>query len=359
MYVYNLVTNIDKDKVIFDFLVQGRNGVALEKSLRENYKTDCKFYQVPAFKDNLLASMKYLKRLYRSKHYDYVYVNASLSTDLYYVLPFIIRFGKSRVIVHSHNSSLYGKEKQHYCFQWLPKLCAGVKLTCSDKAAEWMFGSSEGVRIIHNGIDTEKFRFSEAYRAEIRQKYDIDDDTLVIGHVGRLMYQKNQEFLIRIMADMKKRGIRARLLLVGEGEDRNKLEKLVKDNNLTEYVIFCGQQKETEKYYSAFDVFAMPSHYEGLPIVGIEAQASGLPCIFSDKIDRQVLLIDQADMIDLNSGAEYWRILIEDAPKVSAINREAYAEVIGNMEFGIKGVAEEIEDLLMKQYKSPSGAWET
>ena len=222
-----------------------------------------------------------------------------------------------------------------------------------------MFGSSEGVRIIHNGIDTEKFRFSEAYRAEIRQKYDIDDDTLVIGHVGRLMYQKNQEFLIRIMADMKKRGIRARLLLVGEGEDRNKLEKLVKDNNLTEYVIFCGQQKETEKYYSAFDVFAMPSHYEGLPIVGIEAQASGLPCIFSDKIDRQVLLIDQADMIDLNSGAEYWRILIEDAPKVSAINREAYAEVIGNMEFGIKGVAEEIEDLLMKQYKSPSGAWET
>ena len=146
---------------------------------------------------------------------------------------------------------------------------------------------------------------------------------------------------------MKKRGIKARLLLVGEGETRGKLEKLVKDKNLFGNVTFCGHQKETEKYYSAFDVFVMPSYYEGLPIVGIEAQAAGLPCIFSDRIDRRVLLIDKAEMISLDRGTEYWSEIIENSQKEGAYDRKEYAKDIEDKGFEIKRVANQITDLLV------------
>lgn len=164
----------------------------------------------------------------------------------------------------------------------------------------------------------------------------------MIGHIGRFSEQKNHKKILSIFSKVKQSTPNAKLLLVGTGELQDEIKRTLSDS-LVDSVIFAGKQEETEAYYSAFDVFLMPSLYEGLPIVGVEAQSMGLPCLFSDTIDSQIELTDNAIIVDLDASDDYW------AEQVLAANikkdRLKYPEMINRKSFSIQKTIKELEEI--------------
>ena len=344
IYIRNIVANIDQSDIHFDFLGQGIEKAALEDELYELCGGQCRFYYAPAFKEHPNDCITFLDKLYQNE-YDIVYVNASLATDVLYAWPYVEFHKKTKMIIHSHNSSLYGKEKQHQLFKWCT--CrANLKLACSEKAARWMFGSMNRVKLIHNGIDTERFQYSEKSRKEIRDRYGIGEKEYVIGNVGRLCYQKNQVFLFDVLKRLREQGISTYLMLVGEGEDELDLRVQARQKGVVDWVFFCGVQKKIEKFYSAFDVFAMPSWYEGLPLAGVEAQAAGLHCLFSDRIDRQILLTDHAHMLVLEEEKDSWNEVISWILQRDLNEREQYSSEICEKGYDIRTTAKRIRKII-------------
>ena len=172
------------------------------------------------------------------------------------------------------------------------ELFATLWLACGEAAAINGWGKRAFVKgkvtILPNAIDPERFMFSEKSRREVRTRYGIKDDDFVVGHVGRFYPQKNHEFLINVFSEVYKQKPNAKLLLLGDGPLQEKIRQKVETLGIAESVIFAGLQKDSAPFYSAMDVFAFPSLWEGLGIVLLEAQYSGLPCVVSDVVPREV-----------------------------------------------------------------------
>ena len=237
-----------------------------------------------------------LKKLCKEKRDDIIHVNAGSILFQAYMLFFSRCFGIKRRIAHSHNAE-FGQN-----FSFLRKMVvwnATDFVTCSDLAAECLFGKKAAQKAVmaKNGIDTKRFAFSEAARAECRQKLGIKESDYVIGHVGGFCQNKNQQFLMEILQSAVCTAPFVKLLLVGGGEGG--MRRMAKQMGLEDRVVLAGPQKDVENYYCAMDVFAMPSLFEGLPLVGIEAQASGLPCFFSDTITKEVKVTENAQFLPL------------------------------------------------------------
>jgi glycosyltransferase involved in cell wall biosynthesis len=165
--------------------------------------------------------------------------------------------------------------------------------------------SHQEIQIVNNGIDSEKFRFSEEERKRIREDLQLDDE-FVIGNVGRLQQQKNQGFLIDVFADIVDKNSSARLLIVGEGEDELFLKNKAIELGLEEKIIFYGFTTKMSSVLSAMDVFVLPSLFEGFGIVNIEAQANGLPCVVSDNMPTSVCLSDDFIFLSLTESRQRW-----------------------------------------------------
>ena len=139
--------------------------------------------------------------------------------------------------------------------------------------------------IVHNAIDTERFKFNQELRDQTRKEFGISDDTILLGNVGRLCRQKNQKFLLDLLSKLDLN--RYKLLILGQGELKNDLVEHAKKIGVYNNVIFVDKSTQPEKFYNAFDIFLLPSLYEGLPVSGVEAQVNGLPCIFSDNVTKE------------------------------------------------------------------------
>jgi len=181
-------------------------------------------------------------------------------------------------------------------------LCSILRIPCKMFATHWLacgeaaaingWGRSAvkkgKVTILPNAIDPDRFKFCETARREIRAKYGIAEDDFVVGHVGRFYPQKNHDFLIDVFAELHKQRVNAKLLLLGDGPLQEKTRQKVETMGLAESVIFAGLQKDPAPFYSAMDIFAFPSLWEGLGIVLLEAQYNGLPCIVSSVVPEEV-----------------------------------------------------------------------
>ena len=160
--------------------------------------------------------------------------------------------------------------------------------------------------MLHFHLDNGRFAFDSDLRRNVRQRLGVDDDTLLVGHIGRFNLQKNHEFLLRIFAELKKKRSKSKLLLVGEGETKQHIIDLSKNISISEDVLFEKVTDTPQAYYSAMDVFVLPSLFEGLPLVGIEAQCNGLPCLFASSITRETQVTDLAQFISLDEGFNVW-----------------------------------------------------
>ena len=292
-----------------------------------------------------------LRKLIKSNNYEYVHVHADVANKLFTSGLAAKYSGAKKVILHSHAAGVDGKHRKvkkyihKFCRRFL-KYIATDYVACSEVAAKWMFPNveSEKIVIVNNGVDLDKFRFDAAVRYQIRNKLGIKDEIL-LGHVGRFCYQKNHEYFIEILKEIRKRNIKAKLLLIGEGPDEQDFKEKIRKEQLDDMVIFYGTTNKVQELFMAMDVFLLPSHFEGLPIVGVEAQASGLPVIFSDKIDRSAKLTDSVSFLrtELENTSEWVGKILKLQEKES--NREKTYYILKQKRFSIQDTVNEFLEL--------------
>lgn len=256
----------------------------------------------------------------------------------------------AKCIVHSHSSNsnfnrltktLHTLNKKR-----LNKL-ADVMLACSDAAGYFIFGNSD-FEVIKNGIDTGMFSFNPMYRDEIRREFDIGD-RFTLCHVGMFAPVKNHEFLIEVFASVVEKRSDSVLILVGTGSEQEKIREKVSALGLGENVIFTGRRTDVEKIMSAADIFVLPSRFEGFPIVLVEAQSEGLPCVVSDVVPNEAKILKNFEFISLDADLNAWSEKILSA--VQSVNRAEAASIVSDAGYDCKLTAARIEEIYSQQIK--------
>jgi glycosyltransferase involved in cell wall biosynthesis len=307
-FIMNIYRNINREKLQFDFLVHTNRKGYFDKEIVELGGV---IHRLPINNRNIFRVIKRLidnfKFYVDHPEYKTIHVHASNAKCVLEMISAKLA-GVKNIIVHSHNSSSPQK-LIHKVFRPILKYFATNFFACSTPASDWMFDekiiTSGKVNIIKNAIETSKFIYNQTNRDEFRKKLNIEDK-FVIGHIGRFQPQKNHNFLIEVFKEVKNRYNNSVLILVGDGEDRDKINAKVSDLNLENDIIFIGVSNEIPALLQAFDIFLFPSHYEGLGIVTIEAQAASLKTIVSDAVPREVQVTDLVEFISLNNSAKFW-----------------------------------------------------
>lgn len=284
-FVMELYRNIERKKLQFDFVIfPNERGVLYDEII----SLGGKIFECPKYSGINHFQFVNWWRTFLAEHPEYRIVHAHVRSVASIYLP-IIRKNKRFAIIHSHSTSngngVLGIVK--YLLQIPVRYQADYYMACSKEAGKWLFGekviNSNRYSTVPNAINAERFEYNIEIRKQIRKEYGIGD-CFCIGHVGRFVEVKNHDFLLKILKEIVKECYDVKLLLVGDGSLRSEIEMKASNMDLLDNIIFVGSHSDTEKYYQAMDVFVFPSHWEGLGIVSIEAQASGLPCIVSDGV---------------------------------------------------------------------------
>lgn len=275
--------------------------------IEERYKKIIKngnsqLYILPERDKNLIRYIIHLIKILRAGKYEAIHVHGNSSLIFPELIAAIIANVKIR-IAHCHNTSC-----EH---NFIAKMANPLfhllytdRVACGEMAGEWMFQNRNFI-VLKNGIDLENAIFSKEKRAQVRQNLGVENK-LVIGHVGAFNYQKNHELLIEIFREIVNKNKSAMLLLVGKGENLNKIRELVEEYGLTDNVIFYGESENVLSLMQAMDVFILPSRFEGLPCVLIEAQALGLPCIVSSTVSIEAKMSEKYKVMLINDNAAKW-----------------------------------------------------
>lgn len=349
-YMMNYYRHIDKTKVQIDFVVHGFVKGVFDDEIN---KLGGVIYNVPIKSKNYIQNVKALRKIFNSGKYKIVH--SHMDAMGYVVLKEAKKCGIPVRIAHSHNTQHLTKNKLHFMInEYARKMInkyATQRFACSNAAGKWLFSEemiNNGiVDMTHNAIELDKFRFDERYRNEFRNKYKLNDN-FVIGHVGRFEYQKNHKFLLEIFAGFLLKEPNAKLLLIGEGSLRKEIEQQIKDLNIENSILILGEQNNVNELMNAFDVFILPSHFEGLPVVGIEAQANGLPCIFSSSITREIDLTDSASFLALTDSVEEWCDKLNSLKKLSPERNEDNIKSISSKGYNIIVEAKKLEKKYME-----------
>lgn len=252
-------------------------------------------------------------KLLQGGGYDCVHIHGDVAYLLLIFARAARRAGVKRIILHSHAAGIDGGSRRlkaalhRLCRGALPG-CATDFAACSDRAAAWMYPGLDvsRVKMVKNGVELERFAHDPAVRARVRGELKLED-AFVVGHVGRFAYQKNHEYLLDAFAAMRRRIENARLLLVGEGGLFDQIRAKAARLGMEKDVIFYGASTDVGSLMQAMDLLALPSRFEGLPVVGVEAQAAGLPVLFSDRITRQAALTDHVRFLPIDAASvESW-----------------------------------------------------
>ena len=218
---------------------------------------------------------------------------------------------------------------------------------CSKLAGDWMF-LGEYFDILYNAIDIKEYKYSPVIANKLRQEFHLEN-CIVVGHVGRFNPQKNHSFLIDIFSECVQRNSNTKLLLVGDGEGRQKIQDKVRDLGIQDKVIFTGIRSDVNELLQAMDVFVFPSLYEGLPVTMVEAQAAGLPCVISDHISKECIVTSGlVTGKSLNESPERWA---ECVLQQSYRNRESHIEEIRTAGYDISTAAKQLESFYLRSVK--------
>lgn len=304
----NFYRKIDRTKVQFDFLIHDPKRADFEDEIEE---MGGRIYRTP--ERSLKNFGKYLNGLdeFFGQHQEYKIVHSHMNTLSVFVLKSAKKNGVPVRIAHSHiandDSGLKGKIKVILKSQ-LERVCTDF-FACGEEAGRYMFGNklfeSGKICVIRNGVDCERFSFDETQRENIRNRLGLKN-SLVLGNVASFQERKNQIFILSILSELKKSGIDAKLLLVGDGETRALLESEVQHLKLEQDVVFTGVVSDVYHYVQAMDVFVFPSILEGLPLTLVEAQANGLKIFASDAVSSESDLTGLVEFLPLSLGAKEW-----------------------------------------------------
>ncbi len=298
-YIMNVYRNIDRKKVQFDFIVHEHRDVSFDEEIR---RLGGRLFYVTRKSVSPVKNFREICRVVRRGRYRIVFRHTDTSTVALDLLAAML--GGARVrIAHSHSTSTPGV-RMHKLFQPMLNMLCTRRFACSERAGKWLYGDRP-FEVIINAIRLDEFAFDPALRERMRQKEGLGSG-LVIGHVGNLLPVKNHLFMLEIMAEVVKRKKDARMLFVGDGEMRVQIEELRNKLGLEKQVILTGVRTDTAALLQAMDVFLFPSRYEGLPIAVVEAQCSGLPCLLSDVITKDVDVTDAIVRMPLSASPATW-----------------------------------------------------
>lgn len=347
-YVMNFLRHFDREQIRFDFVISDEKMACAAQA----QELGCRIYRVPRITASPLGHIRAFKTLLE-EHPEYRTVYYNINSAFSCVAMIAARLTRRRRVVHSHNAYVESRLLLHVLFRPLLNALADVRLACSDKAARFMFGRAAcrhgGVTVIPNAIELERFRFNPAVRARLRGEMDLTD-RLVIGHVGRFTPQKNHRRLIEIFAAVHAQDPTAVLLLAGEGDGEPEVRGAVARLGLEPCVRFLGVRQDMDQLMQAMDVFLLPSLFEGLPIVGVEAQASGLKCVFADTITRQADISGNTAFLSLNQPDEVWA---REILSPCTADRSAGAEKAREAGYDIRTAAQRLAGILLAAGRNP------
>lgn len=307
-FLMKIYRELDRTKFQMDFCVTNDGNGYYDDEIQS---LGGKIYHAVAKSKNPIVSFVSIMKIVKSGDYKYVMRISQHSLSVLELLA--AKFAGAKVLVFRSSNS---KTKNagidlflHKLFIFLPRFIPTVKIAPSTPAAEHVFGKKSvkknQVILLNNAIPLDSFLFNREMRDKTRKKLGIET-SFIIGHVGRFSHQKNHEFLIKTFSEVNKKNKNAKLLLIGTGEKLDEIITLVKSLNLDDNVCFLGVRSDIPDLLMAMDLFVFPSFYEGMPNTIIEAQATGLPCIVSDSITKEVNITNLVEFYSLNEGVFKW-----------------------------------------------------
>lgn len=303
----NYYRAIDRTRVQFDFLCH--------KHLPGDYDDEIRSLGgriLYAPQINLQRPEEYTEfmRRFVKQYPEYRILHAHNGAKQALVLCAAAKAGILERIAHAHSTDFMQDDRYAWKMDALSAIraCATRYFACGNDAGKFFFGHElwheRGV-VMANAIDNQAFAFDKRRRNDMRSSLGLRD-CLVVGHVGRFQPQKNQARLLEIFDSLMKRERSARLIMIGDGPQKESIANQMRNMGLSGYVLLPGTQSNMADWYCCMDVFVMPSLFEGLPVTGIEAQACGLPCVFSENVTRECRLTDGVAFISLESSNANW-----------------------------------------------------
>lgn len=289
--------NYDIDELIAYQHKADSKKLSLSKALGNRMK------EIPAKRSGIVKHIYATYRLIKKEKPDIVHAHMSLTNFFPLIIAKFLRVPVR--ISHSHIAQDEFNPLLTPLFKKLNLYGATNLMACGEQAGKYMYGDNK-FKVLYNAIDEEKYSFNNNWRNEIRKKYGISKDEFLIGTIGRAVYQKNQKFLVDIFDEYHHKNPKSSLMIIGDGELSKELDDYIAQKDCATNVIRVKGVKSTEKYYSAFDAFLMPSFYEGLPVVAIEAQSSGVTTLLADTIDKSVKFSPVVKFLSINNGVDEW-----------------------------------------------------
>lgn len=311
-FIMNIYRNIDRNKVQFDFLIHQEKKQVFEDEI---LSLGGKVFRISSL--GKIGHFRYIKELreFFLSHQEYKIVHSHYNTISGIILREAKKCGIKIKIAHSHTSyPKYGFVESIYknYSKSLINKNTDERYACSQKAGEWLYGKNKNFKVINNGINPKEYRFNEEIRKSIRNELKIEDKDILIGHVGRFSPEKNHEFIIDIFKELYFKNPRYRLVLVGAGDAENKIKEKVENLNLQKVVKFLGIRQDVKKLLQGFDIFILPSIFEGLPVTLVEAQGAGLKCFISDTVTKEIdLECGLTEFIGLDKSSVEWAEIID------------------------------------------------
>ena len=304
--IMNYYRNIDKSKVQFDFIVDEDSTLVPQEEIEQ---MGGRVFYVPPYQ-KLTKYISALKKIFKENNYKIVHSHMNTLS----IFPlFVAKIASIPIrIAHNHSTAGKGEFKRNiikYTLRAFAKIFPTHYFACSEYAGKWLFGKkfyNKGkVKVINNAIDAEKFHYSQETREQLRKEMGLEDKFVII-HIGRFMKQKNHHFVLEIFNEIQKKYPNSELLLVGTGPLFEEIEQKVQALKLQDKVSFLGNRNDVNELLCAADVFLLPSLYEGLPVVSMEAQASGIKMIASDRITKECWITEYIEFKNIEETPQMW-----------------------------------------------------
>ena len=344
-YAMNYYRKLNGSDIQFDFLIISDVGSPYYSEIEESGN---KVFFMPSYKKEPFKIIPYLNRLFTDNKYDVVHCNVMNSGS---VILKIAKIHKVPVrILHSHATQTGDKKwkelrNKFFCAVSLKN--ANTYFSCSHLAGDYLFGK-DNYYLIPNAIDIDKYSYDQQKRKLLREE-ERCEKKLVVTTVGRFTRQKNPMFIVDIVDELSKMGIEVAFWWFGNGELEPEVHKYAGEKGVDKYIKFWGANPKVMDYYSAADIFILPSLYEGLPVVGIEAQVAALPVLLADTITTETQISDSVRFLPI-TDAKLWA---ENIAELRNCNRETIAKSLNLSEYKIENQAEKLKNLysdLLRKY---------
>lgn len=344
--LYHYYTNIDTQKIQFDFVVYSQKIGRLESAFSD---MGCAIFHVTPKRQSFLKSNKDIAAVLRDGQYDAVHVHQGPSS--FNTLMLARRYGVPVKIVHNHGLKTAGglKGMSLRVLKFLCRRNADWYFACSDEAGENMFGSrwktDKHTYLMKNAEELERFVLNADKRRQLRAAVKVGDSDLLLLHAGRMDEAKNQRFVLEVFAAVQKDKPKAQLVLAGDGPLKEKLAQQAKTMGLENAVHFVGVVQNLNEWYMAADGFIFPSKHEGLGMVAVEAQISGLPVLCSTGVPQSVALTKNVRFLPLSDGAQAFAFAITE---MCSLSRESGYEAVKAAGYDIHTESQKYQDWIYK-----------